>query len=245
MVTPYLTQHRPPALVAMLPPMLQISYDDGSGGYHSPCSATAFLTSALNSPGCTTAVRVTGSTVISRIRSVDSTMPLSNAVAPPDNPLPVPRGTTGTRCWRCPAQHGLDIFGAQRAHDGHRLSRGRVQRAVLAVGLGDRGVGDHHAFRQLGDQLGQGVRGHVAILRSWLLRDPPCAVQHRGYRWRRRVGPRLLGSGRKAGRWGGVRSIGRCASRISPWPQVMSLSWIAPRICRPYDIPATLLRRQE
>ena len=98
MVTPYLTQHSPPALVAMFPPMLQISYDDGSGGYHSPCSATARFTSALKSPGCTTAVRVTGSTVMSRIRSVESTMPLSKAVAPPDNPLPAPRGTTATRC---------------------------------------------------------------------------------------------------------------------------------------------------
>jgi hypothetical protein len=65
-VTPYFTQHKPPALVAMLPPMLQISNDDGSGGYHSPYSATAFLTSALSSPGWTTAVRVTGSTVMSR-----------------------------------------------------------------------------------------------------------------------------------------------------------------------------------
>src|SRR6202000_2388783 len=34
-VTPYFTQHRPPALVAILPLMLQISYDDGSGGYQS------------------------------------------------------------------------------------------------------------------------------------------------------------------------------------------------------------------
>ena len=94
MVTPYFTQHSPPALVAMLPPMLQISNDDGSGGYHSPCSATAFLTSALSSPGCTTAVRVTGSTVMSRIFSVVNTMPPSSAVAPPDNPVPMPRGTT-------------------------------------------------------------------------------------------------------------------------------------------------------
>src|SRR5271165_2646491 len=78
--------------------MLQISNDDGSGGYHRSCSATAFLTSALNSPGWHTAVRVTGSTVMSRIRSVASTMPLSSAVAPPDRPLPAPRGTTGMRC---------------------------------------------------------------------------------------------------------------------------------------------------
>ncbi len=98
MVTPYFTQHSPPALVAMLPPMLQISNDDGSGGYQSPYSATAFFTSALSRPGCTTAVRVTGSTVISRIFSVDSTMPPSRAVAPPDNPVPMPRGTTATLC---------------------------------------------------------------------------------------------------------------------------------------------------
>jgi hypothetical protein len=82
----------------MLPPMLQISYDDGSGGYHSPHSATAFFTSALSRPGCATAVRVTGSTVMARIFSVDSTMPPSTAVAPPESPLPAPRGTTGTRC---------------------------------------------------------------------------------------------------------------------------------------------------
>ena len=97
MVTPYFTQHSPPALVAMLPPMLQISNDDGSGGYHRPCSAAAFFTSALNSPGWQTAVRVTGSTVMSRIFSVDSTIPSSSAVAPPDRPLPAPRVTTGTR----------------------------------------------------------------------------------------------------------------------------------------------------
>lgn len=77
--------------------MLQISNEDGSGGYHRPYSAAAFFTSALNSPGWHTAVRVTGSTAMSRIFSVESTMPLSRAVAPPDRPLPAPRGTTGTR----------------------------------------------------------------------------------------------------------------------------------------------------
>ena len=97
-MTPYFTQHKPPALVAMLPPMLQISNDDGSGGYHMPCSATAFFTSALSRPGCATAVRVTGSTAMSRIFSVLSTMPPSSAVAPPDSPVPMPRGTTAIRC---------------------------------------------------------------------------------------------------------------------------------------------------
>ncbi|CFR76265.1 Uncharacterised protein [Mycobacterium tuberculosis] len=95
-MTPYFTQHSPPALVAMLPPMLQISNDDGSGGYHRPCSAAASFTSALYRPGWHTAVRVTGSTVMSRIFSVDSTIPPSRAVAPPERPLPAPRVTTGT-----------------------------------------------------------------------------------------------------------------------------------------------------
>src|SRR4051794_6426385 len=31
-VTPYLTQHRPPALVATFPPTVDNSHDDGSGG---------------------------------------------------------------------------------------------------------------------------------------------------------------------------------------------------------------------
>ncbi len=50
----------------------------------------AFLTSALSSPGWVTATRVTGSTVISRIRSVLGTIPPSTALDPPDNKvLPV------------------------------------------------------------------------------------------------------------------------------------------------------------
>ena len=95
MVTPYFTQHRPPALVAMLPPIEQISYDDGSGGYHRSCSAAAAFTWAFISPGCTTAVRVVGSTSIAVIRSVETTRQPSTADAPPDSPLPAPRGTTG------------------------------------------------------------------------------------------------------------------------------------------------------
>ncbi|SHU07205.1 Uncharacterised protein [Mycobacteroides abscessus subsp. abscessus] len=73
MVTPYLTQHSPPALVAILPPMLQISKDDGSGGYQRPCAAAAAFTSALSAPGWVIATRVAVSIVMVRIRSVDST----------------------------------------------------------------------------------------------------------------------------------------------------------------------------
>ncbi len=96
MVTPYFTQHRPPALVATLPPIEQIRNDEGSGGYQRPCSAAAALTSALKAPGSTTATWVAGSISTLVIRSRLSTMPPSTAVEPPDSPLPAPRGTTGT-----------------------------------------------------------------------------------------------------------------------------------------------------
>src|SRR4051794_8016786 len=88
----------PPALVATLPPMEEIRYEPGSGGYQSPCSAAASFTSTLSAPGSATAVRVTGSTVTAVIRSVLSTRQPSTAVAPPASPVPAPRGTTGTRC---------------------------------------------------------------------------------------------------------------------------------------------------
>src|SRR5256885_2385505 len=74
----------------------QISNDDGSGGYQSPCSRAAAFTSALSRPGCTVAVMATGSTVTARMRSVESVMHPSTAVDPPERPVPAPRGTTGT-----------------------------------------------------------------------------------------------------------------------------------------------------
>ena len=95
MVTPYFTQHSPPALVARFPPIEQISKLDGSGGYQSPCSRAAAFTSALSRPGCTTATIACGSTSMARIRSVESVMAPSIADDPPDRPVPAPRGTTG------------------------------------------------------------------------------------------------------------------------------------------------------
>ena len=81
----------------MLPPIEQISYDDGSGGYHRPCSAAAAFTSALKAPGSTTATRVVVSISMARIRSIDSTIPPSTADEPPDRLVPAPRGMIGTR----------------------------------------------------------------------------------------------------------------------------------------------------
>src|SRR5918994_6419349 len=82
----------------MLPPIEQISYDDGSGGYHKPCAAAAAFTSALNAPGSTIATRVAESISMPRIRSRLNTMPLFTALLPPERPLPAPRGTTGMPC---------------------------------------------------------------------------------------------------------------------------------------------------
>ena len=97
-MTPYFTQHSPPALVATLPPIEQISKDEGSGGYQSPCSPAARFTSALKAPGCAIATWQAGSISTVFIRSRLRTRQPSTAVEPPDSPLPAPRGTTLTPC---------------------------------------------------------------------------------------------------------------------------------------------------
>ena len=81
--------------MARLPPIEQISKEEGSGGYQSPCSLAAALTSELSNPGWTIADIAAGSTVISRSRSVESVMQPSMAADPPDRPVPAPRVTTG------------------------------------------------------------------------------------------------------------------------------------------------------
>ena len=138
--------------MAMLPPMLQISNDDGSGGYHRPCSATAFLTSALSRPGWTTAVRVTGSTVMSRIFSVDSTMPPSTAVAPPDSPVPIPRGTTAIRLAVAHRRTVCTSSVRRRPDHGHRGAGVGIGGPVLAIGLQNVRVGDDGAVGKFGSQ---------------------------------------------------------------------------------------------
>src|ERR1700676_5439547 len=68
---------------------------------------------------------------------------------------------------------------------------------------------------------------------------PLCAAQRRGSGGG--------GGGLGPGCWGpaampaggvALGSIGRCASRISPWPKLMSWSWIASQTCLAYDTPA-------
>ena len=97
LVTPYFVQCRPPALVAMFPPMLEISWLAGSGAYIRSCLAAARSSSAVMTPGSTTAISSSGE--ISRIRfsrSVEMTSAPLGTLAPPESPVPRPRGTTGT-----------------------------------------------------------------------------------------------------------------------------------------------------
>jgi hypothetical protein len=52
---------------------------------------------ALRTPGCTTAMRATGSTRTMRMNlASDSSTPSPGGSAPPESPVPAPRGTTGT-----------------------------------------------------------------------------------------------------------------------------------------------------
>ena len=100
-MTPYFTQHSPPAFVATLPPIVDHGALAGSGGYQRPRSAQAARRSSLTTPGWTTARRSTGLiSVIAVICSVDRTTHPSTALAPPDRPVPAPRVTSGAPCAR-------------------------------------------------------------------------------------------------------------------------------------------------
>ena len=116
---PVLEAARPPALVATLPPIVDHGALAGSGGYHRPCSATAALRSLLTTPGCTTASRFSWS--ISRTRSIIDrsrmTQPLT-ASAPPDGPVPAPRGASGRPSRRCARRAAPGLPTAPRAGGG-------------------------------------------------------------------------------------------------------------------------------
>ena len=95
-VTPYLRQQRPPALVATFPPMVDHGALAGSGGYQRPRSATAAFRSLFTMPACTTQVMLSASmSRMAVIRDRSTTKQASTALAPPDSPVPAPRGTIG------------------------------------------------------------------------------------------------------------------------------------------------------
>ena len=123
MVTPYFTQHRPPALVATLPPIEQISKDDGSGGYQSPCSAAASFTSWLNAPGSTTATW----------QSVSISMALHPLEAEDDAAVDGarPTGETAART----SGHDRNVMGRSPPDDGLHLA------GILGTHHRERGAG--------------------------------------------------------------------------------------------------------
>ena len=99
LVTPYFTQHIPPALVATFPPIVEIATEPGSGGYDRLNSAKCFFRSRLITPGST--VTVPSSVFTSRIRFILATlnrMHPSSALIPPESPVRAPEGMMGIAC---------------------------------------------------------------------------------------------------------------------------------------------------
>src|SRR6516165_1376721 len=119
LVTPYRRQCGPPELLATLPPTEQDCWLDGSGAKCKPNGATALDRSRLRTPGSTHASFAAGS--ISRIRFIlvvtmmtGTTSPVGTA--PPESPVPEPRGTNGrpwSRLIRTAALTSLAVIGKQ------------------------------------------------------------------------------------------------------------------------------------
>ena len=95
-VVPYLIAFIPPALVATLPPMQELSELLGSPGYKYPFSVANFCTSMVRTPGSTINVILVSSNSTNRvIRSVDKTIPPPKATAAQAYPVPAPLGMIG------------------------------------------------------------------------------------------------------------------------------------------------------
>ena len=93
-------------------------------------------------PGWTTATRFSRS--ISRILSIAvkaMVSPPSMPAAPPDRPVPAPRGTIGTRSSRGDPDELDDLRGRGREDDGARQAGVEVRGLVDAVALAVDGVG--------------------------------------------------------------------------------------------------------
>src|SRR6185503_19873071 len=107
---------------------------------------------ALRTPGCTTATRATGSTRTARMNfAIDSSTPSPGGSAPPESPVPAPRGTTGIpieeqtlrmRC-TCSSVSGSD----------HHRQLAIGGEAVAFVGPGGFFLVENRAFRE---ELAQG-----------------------------------------------------------------------------------------
>ena len=150
-MTPYFTQHSPPALVATLPPIEHISNDDGSGGYQRPWAAAAGLDVGVDrarlghdDPQPRVDVRPPSSA------PATARSPPAIPREPPDNEVPAPRGTTGDPVPRRPAHDLARPRPSSAAAPPRAASRTRVVRPVPSVLLERRGFGGRRVRRQLG-----------------------------------------------------------------------------------------------
>ena len=152
-MTPYFTQHRPPALVAALPPMEQISKDDGIRRIPESVLLDRGLHLGVEQPGL--ADRGPG-------HRVDGDV--AHLLGGQHDALGQCRGATGQpgACaagdhrdlmFGAPPDSGLDVGGAGRPDHGERGPGVGISGPVLPVGRHDVGVGDDHAIRQRRHQV--------------------------------------------------------------------------------------------
>ena len=136
----------------MLPPIEQISYDDGSGGYQRSCSAAAAFTWAFISPGCTTAVRVTGSTSMRGHplgRDHQAALDRRRAAG---QPAAGAAGHHGDAVRGREPHRRLHVLGRPGPHHRQRDARVGVVGAVPAVLVHPLRIGDDHVLTELRDQ---------------------------------------------------------------------------------------------
>src|SRR5471032_3355061 len=123
---PYLMTRFPPALVARLPPIVQLPRAPRSRGNIMPAASAASCTRCSTAPACTVIVPETVSTsLIALIRSRLSTTSPPNRLAPPARPVKPPCVTTACRlAWQNAS-----------ARDTSCVDRGRINAMGSAPGV--------------------------------------------------------------------------------------------------------------
>ena len=98
-VLPHATECDPHALLPIIPPSVQRLCVDGSGPNVRPCGRAASRSASSTTPGCTRAVRASGSiATIAFIREKSSTTAVLTAWPAID--VRAPTGSSGTSCSR-------------------------------------------------------------------------------------------------------------------------------------------------
>ncbi len=97
-VLPQATECEPHALLPIIPPSVQRLCVDGSGPNVRPCGRAASRSLSSTTPGCTRAVRASGSMDSIRFRCLVKSSTTARLTAWPAIEVPAPRGSTGTSC---------------------------------------------------------------------------------------------------------------------------------------------------